>query len=129
MSLRECFTPISRPRRAALVIACASLAAAGCSSAPWQSDSGTSYAANLAGAESAVQNADEARAADFSPTEMRAAHAKLDASHAAVLRHDLKQAVWLSDEAAINADIATARANRAKALAAMAAANDNTPTP
>lgn len=87
------------------------------------SGAGRSYAANYAGAESAVQNADEARAADFAPREMRAAHDKLNASHEALLRKDSLQALWYADEAAINADIATARATRARSLAAIAAAS------
>jgi Domain of unknown function (DUF4398) len=68
-------------------------------------------------AELAITNAEQARVADYSSTELTSAREKLVAARAAVVREDMLSAARLAEQAKVEADLATARAATLKAKA------------
>ena len=65
-----------------------------------------------------MANADKDHASDFAPLEMRTAHEKLAAAHEAAEKPDEEQVAKarpLADEARADADLAFAKAEKAKA--------------
>jgi hypothetical protein len=69
----------------------------------------------LMAAEAAIQRANNSRANSPSPTELKAARAKLSAAQDAVARRDMQLATRLAVEAELDADLVTARLAAAKA--------------
>lgn len=72
---------------------------------------------SIRAAELAIANAEQARVADVSSPELRAAHDKLRASRAAVAEEEMILAKRLADEARVEAELASARFEWAKAKA------------
>lgn len=70
--------------------------------------------AALTTAENAVARAEQARAAEFAPVEMRSAHEKLASAREAVQRQDMISARDWAEQAAVDADLAAARAEAAR---------------
>ena len=93
----------------AMATACL-LALAACASIPPPTD-------ELMAAESAIKRADEARVADYASPELTRAREKLTAARDAVTREDMTLAASLASQAKIDADVATAKAEAAKAQA------------
>ncbi|MES2883845.1 MAG: DUF4398 domain-containing protein [Pseudomonadota bacterium] len=86
------------------------LTLAACASIPPPTD-------ELMAAESAIKRADEARVADYASPELTRAREKLTAARDAVNREDMVLAASLASQAKIDADVATAKAEAAKAQA------------
>ena len=86
------------------------LTLAACASIPPPTD-------QLTAAESAIKRADEARVADYASPELTSAREKLTAARDAVNREDMTLAASLATQAKIDADVATAKAEAAKAQA------------
>ena len=83
----------------------------GCASAP------TPPTAALQAAEMAIANADQARVADYSFSELGEAREKLTAARSAVQKEDMVLALRLAEQSRINAELAVAKADVAKANA------------
>lgn len=86
------------------------LTLAACASIPPPTD-------ELTAAESAIKRADEARVADYASPELTRAREKLTAARDAVTREDMVLAASLATQAKIDAEVATAKAEAAKAQA------------
>lgn len=86
------------------------LALAACAATPPPSDA-------LNGAESAIKRAEEARVADYASPELTSAREKLTAARDAVNRADMVLAARLAEQARVDAEVATAKADAAKAAA------------
>jgi len=71
----------------------------------------------LQAAQLAINGAEQERATDFAPLDMKRAHDKLGAANAAVVEEDMTLALWLADEARVSAELASAKASAAKARA------------
>lgn len=71
----------------------------------------------LNAAENAIKRADAARVADYASPELTSAREKLTAARDAVSREDMTLAATLAAQAKIDADVATAKAEAAKAKA------------
>lgn len=69
----------------------------------------------LMAAEQSIQRANNARGEDPSPPELKAARAKLAAANAAVAQREMLTATRLAKEAQLDADLANARIEAAKA--------------
>ncbi|HWV14262.1 MAG TPA: DUF4398 domain-containing protein [Cellvibrio sp.] len=69
----------------------------------------------LRAAELAIDNADQARVADYASPELKAAREKLTSARIAVEKEDMVGAARLAEEAKADADLATARASVGKA--------------
>ena len=69
----------------------------------------------MAAAEAAVARADVSRAGDSSSTELRAARSKLESARGAISRGDMLIATRLVTEAKLDADLAAARSESARA--------------
>lgn len=69
----------------------------------------------MAAAEQSVQRANAARGEDPSPPELRAARAKLAGAQDAIAKRELLTATRLAEEARLDADLATARIESARA--------------
>ncbi len=93
--------------------AAAMLALAACASTPPPTD-------QLTRAEAAIKRAEEARVADYASPELTSAREKLTAARDAVTREDMTLAARLADQARIDAEVATAKAQAAKAEANIA---------
>lgn len=91
---------------------------AGCASAP-------PPVAQLALASAAVAHAAAAGAAEFAPTELMAAQEKLRRANLAVGRDDGNTALTLAEQAQIDAQVAEARTENAKAQKAIAALRES----
>ena len=106
--------PVARPRRfgsvALLVVA---LAAAGCASSKGPPP-------DLSAPRQAVAEADQAGAAEAAPLELRNARQKLEQAATAVERGDYERARFLAAEAAVDAELAEAKARAATVEAAVA---------
>lgn len=96
-----------KPLRSSLLLAL-TLAASACATVPPPTD-------QLNAAELAIQRADLARGGDASSSELRAAKAKLAAAREAAERRDNLPATRLAVEARLDADLATARTEAARA--------------
>ena len=83
----------------------------GCASAP------TPPTAALQAAEMAIANADQARVADYSFSELGEAREKLTAARSAVQKKDMVLALRLAEQSRINAELALAKADVVKANA------------
>jgi hypothetical protein len=92
---------------AALAISSALLA--GCSSPPKAPDQA------LQAAELAIANAEQARVADYASPELGTARDKLTAARTAVAKEEMVSAERLAQQAKVDADLATAKAEAAKA--------------
>jgi Domain of unknown function (DUF4398) len=110
------FTPasISRRSRSAgwLPIAATAgvlLMLAGCASTP------KAPTAALQAAELAIANAEQARVADYASMELTDARKNLTAARSAVQREEMVLAKRLADQSRVNAELATAKAEEAKA--------------
>ncbi len=68
-------------------------------------------------AESAIKRAEEARVADYASPELKSAREKLTAARDAVIREDMTLAARLAEQARIDAEVATAKTEAAKAKA------------
>jgi len=101
------------PRMAARLLAGAALALAlaACASTP------VPPSEQLQAAQLAINGAEQERATDFAPLDMKRAHDKLGAANAAVVEEDMALALWLADEARVSAELASAKASAAKARA------------
>lgn len=91
-----------------LVLAALALCLAACASVPLPVD-------QLAAAEQSVRRADASRGDDPSALELKAARAKLAAARAAVAEREMLTATRLAVEAQLDADLAAARSEAAKA--------------
>lgn len=89
------------------------LGLAACASMPPPTD-------QLARAESAIKRAEEARVADYASPELKSAREKLVAAREAVTREDMVLAERLADQARLDAEVATAKTEAAKAKANIA---------
>lgn len=87
------------------------LALAACASTPVPPD------AALQAAQLAINSAEQDRATDFAPLDMKQAHDKLGAANAAVVDENMVLALWLADEARVSAELASAKASESKARA------------
>lgn len=87
------------------------LALASCASAPLPPD------AQLQAAQLAISGAEQERATDFAPLDMKQAHDKLGAANEAVVAQEMELARRLADEARVSAELATAKASELKAKA------------
>lgn len=96
-----------KPLRLSLLLGL-TLAASACATVPPPID-------QLMAAELAIQRADLARGGEASSSELRAAKAKLAAAREAVARRENLPATRLAVEAQLDADLATARTEAAKA--------------
>lgn len=99
---RSCFTPYLA------TVALSGLLLAGCSSPPKPDQA-------LQAAELAIANAEQARVADYASPELGAARDKLTAAREAVVKEDMVVAGRLAEEARADAELATAKAEAAKA--------------
>jgi len=95
---------------AQLLGAASLLALAACASTPPPTDA-------LTGAEAAIKRAEEARVADYASPELTSAREKLTAARDAVNRADMVLAARLAEQARVDAEVATAKADAAKAAA------------
>lgn len=86
------------------------LALAACASIPPPTD-------QLTRAENAIKRAEEARVADYASPELKSAREKLTAARDAVTREDMTLAARLADQARLDAEVATAKTESAKAKA------------
>lgn len=87
------------------------LALAACASTPMPPSE------ELQAAQLAINSAEQERATDFAPLDMKRAHDKLGAANAAVVQEDMALALWLADEARVSAELASAKASESKAKA------------
>ncbi len=71
----------------------------------------------LTRAESAIKRAEEARVADYASPELTSAREKLASARDAVNREDMELAGRLADQARVDAEVATAKTEAAKAKA------------
>lgn len=71
----------------------------------------------LQAAELAITHAEQARAAEYAPTELNQAREKLAAGRRAVRNEQMVEAETLAEESRIHADLASARAEMIKAKA------------
>ncbi len=97
------------PYLATLVFSGALLA--GCSSPPKAPDQ------ELQAAELAIANAEQARVADYASPELGEARDKLTAAREAVVKEQMTSAARLAEQARADAELATAKAEAAKAQA------------
>lgn len=86
------------------------LALAACASTPPPTD-------ELARAESAIKRAEEARVADYASPELKTAREKLAAARDAASRDDMVLAARLAEQSRVDAEVATAKSDAAKAQA------------
>ena len=95
-----------------LVALCIGLLAAGCASTP-------SYELQLAAADSAVANANNASTQSDAGAELRVATEKLASAHQAARRHQSERALQLAQQAEVDAQLAviTARSQRSQRAA------------
>lgn len=100
MNARDCGTRAAAALLIALMAACAANPPA--------------PTAALTTAENAISKAEQARAAEFAPVEMRAAHEKLASAREAVQRDDMDSARDWAEQAAVDADLAAAKAEAAR---------------
>ena len=98
----------SLTRAAQALVAASVLALAACASIPPPTD-------QLTRAENAIKRADEARVADYASPELTSAREKLTAAREAVTREDMALAGRLADQARLDAEVATAKTEAAKA--------------
>jgi len=91
------------------LMALMALLASGCATMPVPT-------ATLAAAYVSIQNADASRGEDPSTPELRMARAKLAAANEAANRGEMLLAARLAEEARLDADLATARSEAARAL-------------
>jgi hypothetical protein len=82
---------------------------AGCASTP------KAPTAALQAAELAIANAEQARVADYASMELTDARKNLTAARSAVQREEMVLAKRLADQSRVNAELATAKAEEAKA--------------
>lgn len=68
-------------------------------------------------AQFAIASAEQERATDFVPLDMRQAHAKLTAARVAIESEDMELATRLADESRVSAELATAKTAEMKARA------------
>lgn len=71
----------------------------------------------LQAAESAITTAEQARVADYASAELTLAREKLSAARRAVQNDEMLQAQYLAEESRVHAELASARAEEAKAKA------------
>ncbi len=71
----------------------------------------------LQAAESAITTAEQARVADYASAELTLAREKLAAARSAVQNDEMLQAEYLAEESRVHAELASARAEEAKAKA------------
>ncbi len=71
----------------------------------------------LQSAQLAINSAEQERATEIAPLDMKLAHDKLGAANAAVVAENMTLALWLADEARVSAELASAKASEAKAKA------------
>jgi hypothetical protein len=90
--------------------AAAVLAVSACATVPPPTD-------ELARAESAIKRAEEARVADYASPELQSAREKLVAARDAATRDDMLLAARLAEQSRIDAEVATAKTEAAKAKA------------
>lgn len=69
----------------------------------------------ITAAEVSISHAEQAQVADYASPELSSAREKLTAARAAVDKKDMKSAKRLAEQAALEADLATAKLNAAKA--------------
>jgi len=81
---------------------------AGCASVPAPTE-------QVAVAKAAVANAAGAGGPEFASVEMRTAQEKLDGANQAMAAQDYERALWLADQAQVDAQLAVARAHSARA--------------
>lgn len=105
VSTRPLMTGLAKAMAAASL-----LALAACASTPPPTDA-------LTGAENAIKRAEEARVADYASPELKSAREKLTAARDAVTRDDMQLAERLAGQARLDAEVATAKAEAAKAQA------------
>lgn len=91
--------------------AVASLLILGCSSNPQPPTQ------QITAAESAISHAEQARVADYASPELSEARDKLAAARDAVAKEEMTRATRFAEQAKLNADLAAAKAEAAKAKA------------
>lgn len=99
-------------------LACVALVVTGCAGMPAPTD-------QLAVSKAAVSNATSAGAPEFASSEMRMAQEKLDSANKAMVSEDHKQALWMAEQAQVDAQLATTKARAAKAQKAVDALNED----
>lgn len=102
----------------ALLAAAMLASAAGCASAPDRPER------ELAAAEVTIQQAQQSGAARYGSAELSAAQQKLAAARTAAEREDMESARRLAQEAALDAELASATARNRKAESAVDELND-----
>lgn len=87
------------------------LAITACASAPMPPSE------ELQAAQLAISGAEQERATEFAPQDMKRAHDKLGQANAAVAQEDMDQALLLAHESRVSAELASAKASELKAKA------------
>jgi outer membrane PBP1 activator LpoA protein len=93
---------------AAVTLVMASVLLVACASTPPPTQ-------QITAAEVAIAHAEQAQVADYASPELGEAREKLTAARAAVVKEDMKTAKRLAEQSALDADLATAKLNAAKA--------------
>jgi len=103
----------------ACVAVCASVILSGCATTPAPTD-------QVAVSTAAIAQADTAGAPDLAAAEMRIARGKLLRVNAAMAAKDYRHALWLAQEAQLDAELAELKARSSKATSAADAAKLDT---
>ena len=97
--------------KSTIAVAAAGLLMAACSSNPQPPTQ------QLTAAESAISHAEQARVADYASPELSEARDKLAAARDAVAKDEMTKAARYAEQAKLDADLATAKSDAAKAKA------------
>jgi hypothetical protein len=103
--------PIRSILRSATFAAAASMLFVACSSTPQPPTQ------QITAAESAISHAEQARVADYASPELSEAREKLAAARDSVAKDEMTRAARYAEQAKLNADLAAAKADAAKAKA------------
>ena len=105
--------------RVAGVIGCAAVLMAGCAT------TGPKPTEQIAVSNSAIANAVAAGGAEYAPVELRTAQDKMERAHRAMDKEDYVNALWLAEEAQVDARLAEKKAQSAKAQKAAIVMGDD----
>ena len=97
-----------RQRRATVTMALAVAMVAGCAISPYPAE-------QLAAAEAAIAGARDAGAQELAPGEWRRAQEKMELGKRWIAAKDFKPALWLVEQAQVDAELATMKAMSARA--------------
>ena len=102
-----------RQRRATVTMALAVAMVAGCAISPYPAE-------QLAAAEAAIAGARDAGAQELAPGEWRRAQEKMELGKRWIAAKDFKPALWLVEQAQVDAELATMKAMSARAISSTA---------